>query len=748
MSGFQARWRNGPAYGNRRGCINRNAELYVVANLEAKKMKTPTVKMERVEANVRRTRRRHERATPEPRGPAEEMASELPLGPDAAGSFRGPQDTAAWMHEFGVDQVSLHRRHGDPFPLPRLREEYRGGLCESSLHRLVDRACKTLTDLAVGTFVSTTVSEDIPMTRVQSWMLSDLRRRISQHGPRPHMTESEALAEISSGSHLYKQEGLPSHLAEFDITKIKILQRHIRPSLAADLSSALVRGYLDHFREMIEKPARELESQSFKDALPVPYWDPKLRKSRRQRIALYQGLWRRDLLTFRRREKGRIGVFTVNEKDGWQRLIIDARVANASHQRPPTTRLSTPASLISLDYSPETMEANGFGGVAGDSDSALFPTAESGDVGDCFYNFLVPELASWFSTGDWFSTHQLEELGLLPCTVYDDLLGHETPVQEGEMLVPCFAGMAMGWSWSLFLANEAIVHQCSIPRGQLQDDMIRDRAPAPAILPDRPAVGVYVDNIHVFGGRAGQAGERMSDIAKQFSQLGIPYTVDEVESALEMDSLGLRLDFKGRVAAFPKPSRSWRLWLATKALLKRHKIHGKTLQIWLGHLVHHFSLMKAGMAILSACYTVLWQTTLTIVLSLGEVLGENFGKSVIWSSWSSSRWALRPPQRCTLVIQRTRGMHSWWPKRDMQRLEERWHTERNGDSLRAVIRCLRHFERFQMHNSTFSNTNWMRRVTSKTFTMLGTLGEMGGLQAPPMDRLSENLGRLRKLTTH
>ena len=465
------------------------------------------------------------------------MASELPLGPDAAGSLRGPQDSdaAAWMHEFGVEQVSLHRRHGDPFPLPRLREE-------SSLRRLVDRACKTLTDLAVGTFVSTTASEEVPMTKVQSWMLSDLRRRISQHGPRPHMTESEALAEISSGSHLYdKQEGLPSHLAEFDITKIKILQRHIRPSLAADLSSSLVRGYLDHFREMIEKPARELESQSFKDALPVPYWDPKLRKSRRQRIALYQGLWRRDLLTFRRREKGRIGVFTVKKKDGWQRLIIDARVPNASHQRPPATRLSTPASLISLDYSPETMEANGFG----------------------FYNFLVPELASWFSTGDWFSTHQLEELGLLPSTVYDDLLGHETPVQEGEMLVPCFAGMAMGWSWSLFLANEAIVHQCSIPRGQLQDDMIRDRAPAPAILPDRPAVGIYVDNIHVFGGRAGQAGERMSDIAEQFSRLGIPYTVDEVESALEMDSLGLRLDFKGRVAAFPKPSLSWRLWFTT-----------------------------------------------------------------------------------------------------------------------------------------------------------------------------------------
>ena len=465
------------------------------------------------------------------------------------------------------------------------------------------------------------------------------------------MTESEALAEISSGSHLYKQEGLPSHLAEFNINKIKILQRHIRPSLAADLSSPLIRGYLDHFREMIEKPARELESQSFRDALPVPYWDPKLRKSQKQRIALHQSLWRRDLLTFRRREKGRIGVFTVKKKDGWQRLIIDARVANASHQRPATTRLSSAASLISLDYSPETMEANGFGGVAGDFDSTLFPTAESGDVGDCFYNFLVPEMASWFSTGDWFSTQQLSELGLLPSTVYDDLLGYETQVQEGGMLVPCFAGMAMGWSWSLFLANEAIVHQCSLPRGQ--DDMIRDRAPAPAILPDRPAVGVYVDNIHVFGGRAGQAGERMKDIAKQFAQLGIPYTVDEVGSALEMGSLGLRLDFKGRVAAYPKPSRSWRLWLATRALLRRRKIHGKILQIWLGHVVHHFSLMKAGMSILSACYRFVADH------SLGEVWGENSGKSVIWFLWSNSRWVLRPPQRCMLETQQTRGMPLW-----------------------------------------------------------------------------------------
>ena len=88
------------------------------------------------------------------------------------------------------------------------------------------------------------------------------------------------------------------------------------------------------------------------------------------------------LLDFRRRRKARVGIFTVRKKDGAQRLILDARQANACHRAPPTTRLSTPASLAALDLSAQTLIADGFGSILGED--APIVTAESGDVGDCF----------------------------------------------------------------------------------------------------------------------------------------------------------------------------------------------------------------------------------------------------------------------------------------------------------------------------------------------------------------------------
>lgn len=94
----------------------------------------------------------------------------------------------------------------------------------------------------------------------------------------------------------------------------------------------------------------------------------------------------------------------------------------------------------------------------------------------------------------------------------------------------------------------------------------------------------------------------MLGIANRFSQLGIPYDIDDVHDKVEVESLGMKFDFAGRVAAMPKPRRTWRLWLATRCLLKRRRVHGKVLQVWLGHVTHHFALTRCCMSSLSACY--------------------------------------------------------------------------------------------------------------------------------------------------
>ena len=141
--------------------------------------------------------------------------------------------------------------------------------------------------------------------------------------------------------------------------------------------------------------------------------DPRLRRNKALRIDLYKALHKCQLLTFRPRRKARVGFFTVRKEAGLQRLIVDARQANSCHRPPPTTRLGTPAGLCSLDLSDDTLKANGFGGVMGDGEKEdMQVTAEAGDAGDCFYNFAVPSLASWFATDGHFLHRGAERFGV------------------------------------------------------------------------------------------------------------------------------------------------------------------------------------------------------------------------------------------------------------------------------------------------------------------------------------------------
>ncbi|CAE7214061.1 unnamed protein product [Symbiodinium sp. CCMP2456] len=419
---------------------------------------------------------------------------------------------------------------------------------------------------------------EIPWTNVQNWIMKDLHRRISLYGDPPaDLDEDSVMADLGHRSSLYEQEA--RHLAPMDLDRIKILKRRLEPTDAKTLAPPEVVAYLRHFDELVERTPSELAVLRECGTLVEPYWDPSLRRSRTKRLELYRALHSAGLLAFRRRRKARVGFFTVHKKGGAQRLIVDARQANACHRSPPTTRLATPAGMINLDLSAQTLEADGFGGTFGDPEIS----AEAGDVGDCFYNFQVPELTAWFATDDSFSREEIrQQLGFDIPEVYDDSLGYETPLEENERVY-------------------AVAQSSSRP-GRLNDEEIRDRRPPPRLLPGHTVVGTYVDNVHTFGGQAGAAGSRMNAIAERFRSLGIPFEVDGVENQRWMDSLGLHLDFQGRCTARSKSQRAWQLWFATRGLLRRGRISGQLLRVYLGLANFHFQLMRPALSIFSACY--------------------------------------------------------------------------------------------------------------------------------------------------
>ncbi|CAE7329096.1 unnamed protein product, partial [Symbiodinium sp. CCMP2456] len=256
---------------------------------------------------------------------------------------------------------------------------------------------------------------------VQQWIMDDLHRRVALYGECPEdITEDTVMGDLGRRSDLYNQEA--KHLVGIDLSKIKILKRRLVP----------------------------------KDAKT-----PEAVRSRRRRLELYKALHAANLLDFRRRRKARVGIFTVRKKDGAQRL----RQANACHRALPSTRFSTPASLTALDLTAQSLEADGFGGILGDDGPTI--TSESGDVGDCFYNFAIPELTAWFCTEDAFTREELkEELDIDVGAVYDDDYQKEIPLQPGEKVFCAFKGVPMGWSWALYFANEIVCHQVGASSGR------------------------------------------------------------------------------------------------------------------------------------------------------------------------------------------------------------------------------------------------------------------------------------------
>ena len=186
--------------------------------------------------------------------------------------------------------------------------------------------------------------------------------------------------------------------------------------------------------------------------------------------------------------------------------------------------------------------------------------------------------------------------------IYNDETGRLEALAEDTAVYLCFAGVPMGWSWALWVAQEIVCHQCLLAVGGSPAELVQDRKPAPTIRPGQAPLGVYVDNVHTFGGHRKDAVVRMQLISEHFKQLNIPFEVDEVANEPQLDTLGMTFSFDNGVRVRGKRARVWRLWGATRALLRRRRVSGETLRIWLGHVNFHFLLARPLLSTLSATY--------------------------------------------------------------------------------------------------------------------------------------------------
>lgn len=514
------------------------------------------------------------------------MAGNLPAAPASAD---------AWDC-FSIRYRSRDRKHGEPFPLPRLcAQQNVGEASVQALRQRVDMSFKALNALAsVPVQPNSAKSGPIPITSVQKVAMEDIWRRVSQHGEAPSDISAEgALRDLLARTNLYGQEA--TTVVPMDLSKIRILQRELRLQPAEDLLPPEAAVYIKHHDDFIAKSATELEADRETMDPINPYWDPALRDDFGKRVDLYRALDKVGLLTSRRRRRGRVAFFTVRKKDGMQRLIVDARDSNSKQKRPPTTRLSSPASFMDVQFDGDL--TSGFGDVL----EARMPCLAAGDVGDCFYNFSIEPLSSWFCTDDKLSVRELRSMGFHIDKIYDDNLGRRTAVRDDEPLWFSFAGICMGWSWALYFANEIVARQCALGANLGPQRFLRDKQQPPSTSAG-PLVGVYVDNVNVLGCGSEVVSKTMDDICSRFDALGIPFEVTDRPGGKSVESLGMEFIFENGVRLRNKISRAWKLWFATKALLQRGRVSGEVLRVWLGHVNFFFQLGRSGLSALSATY--------------------------------------------------------------------------------------------------------------------------------------------------
>ena len=169
--------------------------------------------------------------------------------------------------------------------------------------------------------------------------MSRVGRRIAAYPSDPvPRSDKEALFELLKTSDFYADD--VALRESLDEARLKVLAGNFTPRpLEQRLSGESLR-LRQHFEQEIERSEEEVQFLSEAGVLPTvqPYWDPRLEKERSTRISFFKRLCDVGLGSFRRHIRGKIGLFFLGKKDGSQRMVVDARMPNTLHKRPPKTR--------------------------------------------------------------------------------------------------------------------------------------------------------------------------------------------------------------------------------------------------------------------------------------------------------------------------------------------------------------------------------------------------------------------------
>lgn len=127
-------------------------------------------------------------------------------------------------------------------------------------------------------------------------------RSMQIHGECPEgLTPETALAEMRAARSSYDE--VPSNLAAYDPSKLKILKSTMKPKYIKQFLPVEASKIFEHCESQVLKPDGH-------DAEPFsPYWDPSLKHNREVRLDFIDRLFKAGVLCFRPRARSFVGAF-------------------------------------------------------------------------------------------------------------------------------------------------------------------------------------------------------------------------------------------------------------------------------------------------------------------------------------------------------------------------------------------------------------------------------------------------------
>ncbi|CAK0899857.1 unnamed protein product [Prorocentrum cordatum] len=451
---------------------------------------------------------------------------------------------------------------------------------------------------------------------IVQWVASEALRRQAA-APNPCPSQEASLSALLKGCSIYDTSGSPRNLASFVRERVSLPPSVVGCFQVDDIVGEAGRTYLKENQKRMRRPIEEIDF----DNLPTPYFDPLLKRNKKMYHNFLKDLSSRGLLLATLSPAEEAGLFFVKKADSDKmRMIVDARRANAWFGVPPSVQLLSCEGFGRVEV--KLPEGVAFGSARGEellNGFKLFLGMT--DVKDCFYRMRIPvSLAKFFS------------LPAAPAHVLG-LEGHElegTRLGCDTLVFPCIGALPMGFSWSLFLAQDAneerVVRSDPWPGGDVaisERVLMSDRGP-PLVVEVVPGLHggayVYVDNMGVLAPSEGLAKSALESWTGLFEGVGLDLHKSSVGSGAS-EALGTKLDLE-LMRSGVSDGRFWKVYLGLGGLLARGRATGRALEVVLGHCTFCGLALRGSLSCWHASYRFIQRHYLEPARLWAEVVKE------------------------------------------------------------------------------------------------------------------------------